>query len=157
MASKILSYLYSLLLNPWSLFELEMTNVLRYQSIFLLIQTQNLFAVHAFLTHGWSTSRDINGICCAIFFSNVSLNVNWSWNSMFDTLECNLLAVVITICVSLTRGPRLGHPHLVTRSQINGGLGLLGPKLLGKFTVLHSVVENPSTRDILKTGQLHYN
>lgn len=55
--------------------------------------------------------------------------------SIDTTLDCNVLAVGITICVSPTRGPRLGQPHLVTRSRINGGRGLLVVKLLGKFKV----------------------
>lgn len=55
--------------------------------------------------------------------------------SIATTLDCDVLAVGITICVSLTRGPRLGQPHLVTRSRINGGRGLLVVKLLGKFKV----------------------
>ena len=45
----------------------------------------------------------------------------------------DVFAVVIMICVCLTPGLRLGHRHLVTRSLINGGRGLLDVKLLGEF------------------------
>lgn len=53
-----------------------------------------------------------------------------------DIVKFNVLAVAITICVCLTRDRRLGHHRLVTRSQINGGPGLLDVKLQGNFKVL---------------------
>lgn len=53
-----------------------------------------------------------------------------------DILKLNLCAVAITICVCLIRGRRLGPHRLVTRSRINGGLGLLDIKLQGELKVL---------------------